>query len=466
MDMNSLLEETRKKLESLPSRPSVEALEKAHRTVAAIDKKLASKLESLLLAETPSGVDKKQFKEIQEKKRTAAIGEADADKKKVSAVIDLENQYRHYEEIIRRGETAIVSGDSNSEVGRILKQEAALKLVEDIKFAISQESSVVDWSCRDLESLPEMFGKMSFVRSLDVSRNMLEVVPDSLAGLVNLEVLDLSVNQISQLPDSIGALGKLKNLNLSRNKISALPETICNCRELEVLNLTFNSLEELPDEMGVSFPKLQRLSIGLNKIRYLPSTIGNLTELTHLDAHFNQLAAIPSSIDNLYKLQVLDLSDNFSDLTSIPPSIGNMNSLVELNLSNNQIHFFPLELGKLTGLKKLELEGNPWKDPLLVEIKDKDQESLIQFMRERSLSNPSQSEDTSPLAMFSQWLSTVMTGKFDFGSWLNSILTGAQFPHLLGLPAARKPSSTELRYLDTQKGDHDLEGGSESQAKV
>ncbi|VVP66524.1 hypothetical protein PS914_00358 [Pseudomonas fluorescens] len=64
---------------------------------------------------------------------------------------------------------------------------------------------------------------------------------------------------------------------------------------------------------------------------------------------------------------VRHLSARYSDLTALPPAIGKMNSLETLRLSNNRIKLTPdsaRQLGGLTRLKTLRLDGNPLMQPL------------------------------------------------------------------------------------------------------
>ncbi|TQE01512.1 hypothetical protein C1H46_012875 [Malus baccata] len=56
---------------------------------------------------------------------------------------------------------------------------------------------------------------------LDLSRNELKVLPESIGGLEKLEELNVSSNLLESLLESIGRLQNLKVLNATGNKLIA-----------------------------------------------------------------------------------------------------------------------------------------------------------------------------------------------------------------------------------------------------
>ena len=148
------------------------------------------------------------------------------------------------------------------------------------------------------------------------------------------------------------------------------------------LDASFNSLTYLPTNIGHELLNLQKLIIKLNKIRSLPSSVCDMRSLKYLDAHFNELRGLPKAIGKLSKLEVLNLSSNFSDLTELPESFCDLTNLRELDLSNNQIHALPDTFGRLESLTKLNLEHNPIEVPP-VEIINQGIEAIKTFMAKR-----------------------------------------------------------------------------------
>ena len=90
----------------------------------------------------------------------------------------------------------------------------------------------------------------------------------------------------------------------------------------------------------------------------IPAQLSRLTGLEHL--HFRGVTGpIPPELGNLSKLKVLDLEGNFVS-SEIPPELGRLGNLERLFLQATHLHgFIPPELGNLTNLVYLRLEQNP-----------------------------------------------------------------------------------------------------------
>lgn len=126
--------------------------------------------------------------------------------------------------------------------------------------------------------------------------------------LTELRIIGINLKRID---GRIFKLSKLTILDLSGNNISEVPETISNLKQLKELNLSKNKLSALQRSFFTSVPQDLRL----------------------LDLSYNQLEMIPFSLQN-FKF------------------------LATLNLSANKLKRLPVTIGKLKGLKKLELAGN------------------------------------------------------------------------------------------------------------
>ncbi|KAL3743964.1 hypothetical protein ACJRO7_013247 [Eucalyptus globulus] len=246
-----------------------------------------------------------------------------------------------------------------------------------------EKLEVVDLSGLSMESLPNPTPNLALICKLDISNNNLQTIPESMvARLLNVVVLDVHSNQLKVLPNSIGCLVKLKVLNVAGNYLRFLPRTIENCRSLEELNANFNQLVRLPDTIGFELLNLKKLSVSSNKLVLLPHSTSHLTSLRILDARLNCLRSLPEDMENLIKLEVLNVSQNFQCLETLPYSIGLLLSLVELDVSYNKIMALPDSLGCLQKLQKLCVEGNPLTSPP-VEIVEQGLHAVKQYLSEK-----------------------------------------------------------------------------------
>jgi hypothetical protein len=120
------------------------------------------------------------------------------------------------------------------------------------------------------------------------------------------------------------------------------------------------TLDLSSDLMG---PQLDRWWADLKKQPDIKKYLDQVTVLNLDNARFSTDAGgLLSDFSN-----VRHLSARYSDLTALPPAIGKMHLLETLRLSNNRIRLTPdsaRQLGGLTRLETLRLDGNPLMQPL------------------------------------------------------------------------------------------------------
>ncbi|XP_062008180.1 putative disease resistance protein RGA3 [Rosa rugosa] len=121
--------------------------------------------------------------------------------------------------------------------------------------------TITTFNCKITSLSRELILQLKCVRTLNLSRNDIEEVPDEVGGLVRLRYLDLSYNE----------------------KLKKLPDSLCNLVNLQTLRL-----DECP---------------GLEK---LPEAMGKLTSLQHLHAKRSTDLKLPKSIARLKSLRTLD----------------------------------------------------------------------------------------------------------------------------------------------------------------
>ncbi|KAI3763163.1 hypothetical protein L1987_53614 [Smallanthus sonchifolius] len=413
------LSRTRSVLKTLGDCPDHEFVDIARSRLKEIEESVMSQLQEVALSDEDAvEVDKqKKEEERQRQSYTAVVSLYEMHQSYEKMLSDAEKRLEKLYEAAKKGGKAVAVVDHARSSEIPVDDSVRDELAAILQDAFAKNVERIDLSQRRLPYLPEAFGKLSMLVSLNLSSNQLEAIPDSIAGLENLEELYVSSSLLESLPDSIGLLLKLKILDVSSNKLTSLPDSICHCRSLVELDASFNKLTYLPTVIGFELVNLKKLSIPLNKIRSLPTSIGEMKSLQFLDAHFNELRVLPPSIGCLSNLEILNLSGNFSDLTSLPFTIGDLTNLKELDISNNQIHELPATFGRLEKLEKLNLEENPLAVPPK-EVVDGGVEAVKEFMAKRWLDllleeeEKSKSVETEPtqggwLSRSTSWLTGV-----------------------------------------------------------
>ena len=133
---------------------------------------------------------------------------------------------------------------------------------------------------------------LSSLQHLDLSGNVIKVIPEELKDLSLIELL-LSGNQIKELPAAIGygaIADSLKVLDLSRNSLTHLPQSFHLFKSLVQLKLDCNGLQVLPRGFGRLQGSLRFLSISSNKLVLLPFSFSRL-RLESLDLYGNPFKA-------------------------------------------------------------------------------------------------------------------------------------------------------------------------------
>ncbi|KAH9492638.1 hypothetical protein Btru_024129 [Bulinus truncatus] len=103
----------------------------------------------------------------------------------------------------------------------------------------------LDLSLSNLDTVPvKELAALPKATRLDLSNNLLTVLPDSFCTLTHLVKLDLSQNSLTELPKLFGQLDNLQHLDLLGNQLRTLPRSFCQLKKLKWLDLKDNPLEE------------------------------------------------------------------------------------------------------------------------------------------------------------------------------------------------------------------------------
>lgn len=190
---------------------------------------------------------------------------------------------------------------------------------------------------------------------LDVSRNDIPEIPESIKFCKALEIADFSGNPLSRLPDGFTQLRSLAHLALNDVSLQALPGDVGNLANLVTLELRENLLKSLPASLSF-LVKLEQLDLGGNDLEVLPDTLGALPNLRELWLDRNQLSALPPELGNLRRLVCLDVSEN--RLEELPVELGGLALLTDLLLSQNLLQRLPEGIGQLKQLSILKVDQN------------------------------------------------------------------------------------------------------------
>jgi len=112
---------------------------------------------------------------------------------------------------------------------------------------VSQILSLVDYN---LVEMPLEPSKIQGLTNLDLSRNKLSVIPDSISLVRELTLLVATHNCIASVSDKISRLTCLKSLRLSHNKqLFCLPESLVSCTSLTEVSLAHCGFRSSPVEI-------------------------------------------------------------------------------------------------------------------------------------------------------------------------------------------------------------------------
>lgn len=213
----------------------------------------------------------------------------------------------------------------------------------------------LDLSQNLINYLPQGFGKnQKKLKLLNLSENHLRSIDSNYRYLENLKILKLNSNNLNHLYDVFGKLKNLKIFSLSNNEISEIPPSILNLSKLKRLDLSRNRLNQIP--LISNLKNLDFLNLSSNKLTYIPNTIGTLSNLTTLNLIENELNDLPNEIEDLKKLKVLALDSN--KLSKLPDTFMNLTSLIFLSIKHNKFDKLPQPITNLKDLKHLDLAGN------------------------------------------------------------------------------------------------------------
>ncbi|KAI5312276.1 hypothetical protein L3X38_041449 [Prunus dulcis] len=233
-------------------------------------------------------------------------------------------------------------------------------------------------SCMNLVEIHSSIADLKCLRRLDLGFcSKLKKIPEFSGKMKNLSFLLLSGTSIEKLSSSIGCLVDLTTLFLMHcENLEGLPSEICNLKSLTELEVSgCSKIDKLPENMG-DMESLTELQLYETSIRQLPRSIVGLKKLMSLSlggrsgsqpdkSRFRWLlpllngrkAFVLASLDGLFSLKYLDMSNCGVCEGDLPSDIGCLSSLEELRLSGNNFVSLPASVGCLSKLTLFWVNG-------------------------------------------------------------------------------------------------------------
>ncbi|KAG7468585.1 hypothetical protein MATL_G00144590 [Megalops atlanticus] len=233
-------------------------------------------------------------------------------------------------------------------------------------YPVPNQLTHMDLSRNLLEYLPDWVCDTRKIEVLDVTHNLLSELPGRLLCSLSLRKLLAGNNGLQRLPDLLDHI-PLEALDLQHNKLSELPESLfCKALNLRYLNVSANSLESIPSssQSEESLSTLQELYLtGNNLTEHCAALLVGHQNLRVLHMAYNQLQSFPASkLSKLELLEELNLSGN--KLKAIPSTVSSCKRLHTLIAHSNHISVFP-EVLNLPEIKLVDLSCNELTEILL-----------------------------------------------------------------------------------------------------
>ncbi|KAG9447280.1 hypothetical protein H6P81_013408 [Aristolochia fimbriata] len=223
----------------------------------------------------------------------------------------------------------------NSLSGHIPENLVGLSGIVSIDLSHNQLSGEIRVNCFSCQSLSH----------LRLSDNFLVgKIPPEIGNFSNLRSLLLDGNILEgRIPAEIGRLSELQILDVSRNSLTdRIPKQLGNCTNLSVMVLT-NTVSFANEEFEDRSTSEEEFNAFIGGI---PREIFSLPSLEILWApRANLNGHLPDNWNELCRLRVLNLAQNYRIIGQIPETLGMCKNLSVLDLSSNQLKgSVPLQL--------------------------------------------------------------------------------------------------------------------------
>ena len=171
-------------------------------------------------------------------------------------------------------------------------------------------------------------------------------------------------NEVGQVPSAVSSLAGLVSLDVSKNVLIDLPDTIKQCKHLAVIQVKLSVSSTHPSSHTLSLPR----QASVNPLQKIPEGCTQLISLTELYLNDCLLEYIPANFGRLAKLKILELREN--SLKSLPKSMERLVSMTRIDLSQNQfteVGLQPVSPIKMINLAEIKIKSWKYSGSLLID---------------------------------------------------------------------------------------------------
>jgi Leucine-rich repeat (LRR) protein len=149
--------------------------------------------------------------------------------------------------------------------------------------------------------------KNTYLETFNMQANRIKTIPSEFAELISLKSVNFEENLLSEFPKPFFEL-KLQSINLSKNYISTLPESIRFLTAITKLNLSQNRLSAICHDI-IALNLMKTLILHSNMLTMIPESIGELASLRTLDVRENPIFSLPFAMHKLTGLKRLKVDE-------------------------------------------------------------------------------------------------------------------------------------------------------------
>jgi Leucine-rich repeat (LRR) protein len=251
-------------------------------------------------------------------------------------------------------------------------------------FAYMEHLVHADFSDNLLTSCNFFGPSLTNLRSLNIARNNLTSVSETISRLTALKTLLLDSNVLESLPDTIGQCHSLNYVSMFQNPIKMVPLALGKCKFLNrvyVDQTRDTCIQNFPEDIQGDRSQFFRMYLNAHDqvytnhvnettfrqeqyefsvpaigLMHIPTPVLILTKLQRLNFSLNTILRIPEDV--FLMVDLVELNLNFCGLALIPNMINKLTNIVHLCLAGNRLVTFDVNLTPMTSIQKLWLQDN------------------------------------------------------------------------------------------------------------